>query len=99
MGTLELISSRNCLIHSLVVVDNPDMPITVPSFQNLNLTQLQELALVKSRWDQSRGIMDLALQSSSRAISFDIRNCWLTLDLFKHELLQRVADIGISFRQ
>jgi hypothetical protein len=93
MGTLELISSQNCPIHSLAVANNPDTPSV---FLNLNLSQLQELKVSRLTWDQSRGIMDLALQSSSRNMTFDLNGQLPTPDLLRHELIQRVVNMGIS---
>jgi hypothetical protein len=99
MGTLELISSQDCLIRSLRIVDDPNMPFTISSFENLNLSQLQILTLAKLQSNQYAGIMDLALQSNCRCMTLDINYGCLTLDFFKHELLQRVIDMGIASRQ
>jgi hypothetical protein len=99
IGTLELISSQNTPIHSLVVVNNPDTPLTISSFQNLNLSQLQELRLGGLPCEQSRGLMDLALQSSSRNMTFNFNAQVPTPDLFRHELIQRVVSMGISTGQ
>jgi hypothetical protein len=96
MGTLELISSHDCLIHSLVVANSFDTPSV---FQNLNLSQLQGLKVSSLTWDQSRGIMDLALQSSSRNMTFDLNGQLPTPDLLRHELIQRVVNMGISTGQ
>jgi hypothetical protein len=99
MGTLELISSQNCPIRSLAVANKPDTPFILSRFQNLNLSQLQEMALNSLQWDQSRGIMDLALKSNCRNMTFSLNHCPPTPDLFRHELIQRVVDMVLLSRQ
>jgi hypothetical protein len=99
MGTLELISSQNIPIHSLAVINDPNTPLTISRFRNLNLSQLQKLRLAGLPWNHSRGLMDLALQSSSRNMTFHLNGQLPTPDLFRHELIQRVVNMGISTGQ
>jgi hypothetical protein len=95
-GTLELISSRNCLIRSLTIVGDFHGRSTVSGFQDFNLSQLQELQIAYLEWNKSKQIMDLALRSSCSNMTLNLRRCPLTLDLFKHRLIQQVVDIGIA---
>ncbi|PVG01772.1 hypothetical protein CPB86DRAFT_57876 [Serendipita vermifera] len=67
----------------------------VSNFSDLNFSQLQELQLRRLQWDQSRQIMDLALQSSCNKMTLDINYDSHSLELFQHELMQRVVNIGI----
>jgi hypothetical protein len=99
IGTLELISSQNCLIRSLAVVDESHTPLNIFSFQNLDLSQLQEISLSGLQWDQSRIIMDLALQSSCRSMVLNITSCQPALDLLRHDLIKRMTEINIMSGQ
>jgi hypothetical protein len=99
IGTLELISSQNCLIRSLAVMDESHTPLKIRGLQNLNLSQLQKLKLSGIQWDQSRIIMDLALQSSCRSMVLNINSCQPALDLLRHDLIQRVTEIDIMSGQ
>ncbi|CAG8700103.1 4243_t:CDS:2, partial [Acaulospora colombiana] len=95
-GTLELLADRHCPIHTLVVLDKWNSAMWFSGFHNLNLDQLQELQLRKLRWDQSRPIMDLALGSNCNRMTLDINYGSPTLELFQHELMQRVVNLGIA---
>jgi hypothetical protein len=101
IGTLELISSRNCPIRSLDI--SYDMyrrttNLAISRFRDLNLSNLQKLAFWEMPWDHCRGIMDLALQSSCRDMSFIIDDGLPNLDLLKHRLLDQVTGITIAMR-
>jgi hypothetical protein len=94
-GTLELISSRNCRIRSLRIFHEGTTPFTTSSFRNLNLNELQSIGFQRLPWDQCRDIMDLALQSNCRSMTFDLYCGTPNPNLFKHGLIQQVIDIGI----
>jgi hypothetical protein len=101
IGTLELISSRNSPIHSLSIsyeTYGHTTDLTISSFQDLNLSELQKIAFWEVPWDHCRDIMDLALQSSCHNMSFIIDDGLPNLDLFKHRLLDQVTDITIVMR-
>jgi hypothetical protein len=93
---LELISSRNCPICSLKVVNWSYGSLPTSSFQNINLSQLQRLELSGLQPSQYKAIMDSALQSNTDGIILHIKFCPVTLDLFRHELLQRVIEIEVQ---
>ncbi|PVG01108.1 hypothetical protein CPB86DRAFT_139614 [Serendipita vermifera] len=95
-GTLELLSIRNCPIHSLGVVAGYSSLINFSGFQNLNLSQLRELRLQRLQWDQSKVLMDVALQSTCNELTLDMAYGTPTLEIFKHELMRRVVNIGIT---
>jgi hypothetical protein len=95
-GTLELISSRKCPIRSLKIFNVASNPFTISSFQGFNLGALRELEFYKVPWDLSGHIMDLALQSDYRGMKLELIDGQPSLDLFKHRLLEQVAEIRVS---
>ncbi|PVG01773.1 hypothetical protein CPB86DRAFT_57893 [Serendipita vermifera] len=95
-GMVELIATQNCPIRSLIVLDKFNSMTSLSGFQNLNWDQLQELQLRRLRWDQSREIMDLALQSSCNSMTLDVNYGAPSLDLFKHALMKQVVNMGIA---
>jgi SAM-dependent MidA family methyltransferase len=102
IGTLELISSRNFTIRSLGISyerDEDITPLTISSFRNLNLSELQKLAFWEMSWDNCKDIMDLALQSTCRGMTLMIDYGLPNLDLLKHRLLDQVINVRIAIRQ
>jgi hypothetical protein len=95
-GTLELISSEKCLISALSLTYEDTPTFTISSFQNLNFSGLKELQLCNFPSDQSRRMMDLALQSSCTHMIFDLQGGSHTPDLFKHKLIHQVRTLGIN---
>jgi hypothetical protein len=98
-GSLELISSRKCPIRSLRILYNTtSIPLSISSFQDLNLSEVQELELGELSWDRSIEAMDLALQSICTNITLEVNYGSLTPNLLKHALIQQVTTISIINR-
>jgi hypothetical protein len=98
---LELISSQNCLIRSLVlyIQYGTTIPFPISTVRNFNFSQLQKLDIRNTVWDESRELLDLALQSNCTSMTLDVCYGVPILDLFKHELLHQITDIGVWIRQ
>jgi hypothetical protein len=97
IGTLELISSRKCPIRSLRIDYERTTPFIITRFQDLNLSELQELYFRHLPWDPSRKIMDLALRSNCKTMVLSpSSHDEPSLELFKHKLLQQVGDIRLA---
>jgi hypothetical protein len=96
IGTLELISSRKYPIRSLRIGYDRTTPFVISRFQDLNLSELQELYFRHLPWDPEREIMDLALQSDCKNMVLGTSYDEPSLELFKHKLLQQVGHIRLS---
>jgi hypothetical protein len=87
---LEVVSSQNISILSLSVLSTAIAPLPISGFQNLNLSQLQELKLGGMWWIQSKFIMDLALNSCPNLRTLEIHDCGI--EYFIGSVLENLQD-------
>jgi hypothetical protein len=97
-GALKLISSHKCPIHSLKVWMDPrrKTPFVTKQFMKLNVEPLKLLRISNIHWKDAKRLMDLALRSSRANMTLDIHNVAPTLDLFKHDFMDRVVNLELS---
>jgi hypothetical protein len=66
------------------------------NLDKLNLSSIKQLSLYQLNEDQLEAVMDLVVQSQSHNIDLTIdTECELTMDVLRHELLQRVSHLYI----
>ncbi|CAG8753258.1 1597_t:CDS:2, partial [Acaulospora colombiana] len=88
-GALKLISMRNHPIWSLKVRASPTRkaPFVTEQFMKLNVQPLTNLVISNIDWKDAKGLMDLALQSSSKKFTLSLHNVVPTFDLFRHRFM------------
>jgi hypothetical protein len=98
---LKYVSAQNCPIRSLAfkMEYGTFLPFIVSEFQDFNFDELRKLDLRELSWATARGIADFALQSKCTNMTLDLSCDQYALDFFRHELIQRTADIGLELGQ
>ncbi|PVF92326.1 hypothetical protein CPB86DRAFT_195716 [Serendipita vermifera] len=92
-GTLELISSRKCPIHSLEVsvCEDSKTPFSTRRFLDLNVMPLKRVRISKVDWKKAKGLMDLALRSGCSEIALEMDKVLFLMNglLSKNSLFQK----------
>ncbi|PVF93777.1 hypothetical protein CPB86DRAFT_767017, partial [Serendipita vermifera] len=98
-STLDLISSRQCLIRSLKISDSGRVNDSLwePLIKKLNICSLKNFYLLGSSPDRARKVMDLVMQASQGRMTIDVQvNTYDLTSILQHYLLQRADKLFIS---
>ncbi|PVF95809.1 hypothetical protein CPB86DRAFT_561922, partial [Serendipita vermifera] len=98
-STLDLISSRQCLIRSLKIsgyggIDDSSYELII---KKLNIGSLKNFCLLGDDSDRARRVMDLVMQASQGRMAIDVQiNTRDLASILQHSLLQRADKLSIS---
>jgi hypothetical protein len=95
-GTLELIALRNHPIRSISVLRRSKQRFTIRRFKALNVKQLNRLIISNVNWDETKGLMNLALQSTCSKIVLEMHNGMPCLSPLRHKIMERVEHLELS---
>jgi hypothetical protein len=94
---MELIASHGALIEALTIQRrSEDMPcLYIDLFVGFNYTSLKKLVLQHPPLTMVEQLMDLAVQSTSSGIDFDLTIDILTKSILTHEFMRRITDLRL----